>query len=195
MDDNKLKAGQFPPDTVTISNNTIKEKTNPGMMIGKLLTEDLDSLDSHTYKFVPGDGDADNISFSILSDLLLSSESFDYDTKSLYSIRIRSTDEAGNYCEVIFTINITQTTGLNDINAGTVKAYPNPFNQSTTITFPNQFRENYRLLLTDLSGKVYQIVNDITTSEYVLKRGDMKEGIYFVELRGPKIYRGKIVIE
>jgi hypothetical protein len=38
-------------------------------------------------------------------------------------------------------------------------------------------------------------VNNITTSEYVLERGDLKQGLYLVELRGYKIYRGKIVVE
>ena len=79
--------------------------------------------------------------------------------------------------------------------AEVLQIYPNPFSQSATIAFPNQSNEHYRLVLTDLSGKVYKLVNDIATSEYVLKRGDLKSGLYFIELRGPKIYRGKIIIE
>ncbi|MFC2116603.1 T9SS type A sorting domain-containing protein [Bacteroidota bacterium] len=73
--------------------------------------------------------------------------------------------------------------------------FPNPMNSSTTILFPNPAGESHKMVLTDLSGKVYRIVEDITTSEYVLKKGDLKEGLYFIELRGPMIYRGKIVIE
>ncbi|MFC2116468.1 CUB domain-containing protein [Bacteroidota bacterium] len=73
--------------------------------------------------------------------------------------------------------------------------YPNPFNQSTTISFPNPSNESYRMVLTDLSGKVYRIVNDITTSDYVLQKGDLGNGLYFIELRGTENYRGKIVIE
>ena len=38
-------------------------------------------------------------------------------------------------------------------------------------------------------------VNDIMTKDFVLRRGNMKPGIYFVELRGSKIYREKLVIE
>ena len=74
MDNNKLKAGELPPDTITITNNSIEEGNQPGVVIGKFITEDGDSLDSHTYKFVPGEGDDDNISYSILSDMLLASE-------------------------------------------------------------------------------------------------------------------------
>ncbi|MFC2116533.1 T9SS type A sorting domain-containing protein [Bacteroidota bacterium] len=73
--------------------------------------------------------------------------------------------------------------------------YPNPFSYATTINFPNPSGRSYRMILTDLSGKIYRSVDDITTSEYVLEKGNLKRGLYFVELRGPRIYRGKIVIE
>ncbi|KKK85057.1 hypothetical protein LCGC14_2777120, partial [marine sediment metagenome] len=164
MDDNKLKSGQLPPDTITINSNTIEEEMFPGMVVGKLFTEDVDSLDSHTYKFVPGDGSDDNISFTISGDLLLASESFDYETQNQYSVRIRSTDEGGNYCEVPFSIYIIPT-GLDKVGAGNLKLFPNPFSQSTTISFPNPSRESYSIVLTDLSGKVYRIKDGITTSE------------------------------
>jgi hypothetical protein len=73
--------------------------------------------------------------------------------------------------------------------------YPNPFNLSTTIRFPNPETKPYRLVLTDLSGKVFSVMNNITTSEYVLRRDDLKPGLYFIELGGPKIYRGKLIIK
>ena len=73
--------------------------------------------------------------------------------------------------------------------------YPNPFNRSATITFPNPGRESYKLLLSDLSGKIYRIADGITTSQYVLQKGSLKKGLFFIELRGPEIYRGKLVIE
>ncbi|MFC2081277.1 hypothetical protein ACFLR8_03615, partial [Bacteroidota bacterium] len=65
----------------------------------------------------------------------------------------------------------------------------------TTIQIPNQSGGSYRMILMDISGKVYRIVDDINTSEYVLEKGELKAGLYFIELRGPEIYRGKIVME
>jgi len=73
--------------------------------------------------------------------------------------------------------------------------YPNPFGQSTLLTFKNTEGHSYTLYLIDLSGKVCRIVENITTSEYVLEKGELKEGLYFVELRGEKLFRGKIIIE
>jgi hypothetical protein len=198
LDDNRLRAGQYPPDTITLSNNSIQEGNLPGVMVGKLFTEDEDSIDSHSYQFVPGEGDDDNISFTLLGDLLLTSETFDFETKNQYLIRIRSTDLFGNYCEVplvIQIIDIDETTGLPIVNADPVKAYPNPFSRSTTIRFPNPSGSIYRMVLTDLSGKVCRIENDITGSKYVLKKGNLKEGFYFIELQGHKVYRGKIIVD
>lgn len=61
--------------------------------------------------------------------------------------------------------------------------------------FNNPEGYSYTFYITDLSGKVYRIVDNINASRYVLEKGNMKEGFYFIELRGANIYRGKIVIE
>jgi len=76
-----------------------------------------------------------------------------------------------------------------------ISIIPNPFNNSTTLEFDNPKGHSYTLYIMDLSGKICRIVDNITTSEYVLVKGDLKGGFYFLELRGPQIYRGKIVIE
>ena len=76
-----------------------------------------------------------------------------------------------------------------------LEIYPNPFNQSTTIKFSNPEGDSYELHVIDLSGKTHHTVNDIKSSEFIIEKGDLKEGFYFIELRGPGNYRGKIVIE
>ncbi len=198
MDDNKLKSGQLPPDTITITNSSILEESNPGTMIGKLLTVDLDTIDSHTYKFVPGQGDDDNFSFTLVGDLLMASEFFDFETKAQYSVRIRSTDEEGNYCEVPFIIqilDIDETTGLPRLSEGAVSAFPNPFTHATIISFPNPGNQTYRMTLMDLSGKVLRMQDNITTKDFILKRDGLEKGLYLIDIKGDKTYRGKLIIE
>jgi hypothetical protein len=197
MDDNRLKEGQMPPDTITLTNRSIPEESAPATLVGKLITEDPDSIDAHAYQFVPGNGDDDNISFTLLGDLLFSSESFDFETRDMYSVRIRSTDQAGNHCEVPFLIqvlDVDETTGLPVLNSGRISVFPNPFRQEATVRFPNPSGIPYRMILTDLSGKVVRVVEDIRTSEYTLKKGDLREGIYFIELQGDKTLKDKLVI-
>jgi hypothetical protein len=76
-----------------------------------------------------------------------------------------------------------------------LKVYPNPFTESTTLFFNNPGDLPYTLYIIDLAGKVCRIVNNISGSQYVIEKGNLKEGFYFVELKGPKIFREKIVIE
>ncbi|KPK81088.1 MAG: hypothetical protein AMS27_15755 [Bacteroides sp. SM23_62_1] len=73
--------------------------------------------------------------------------------------------------------------------------HPNLFNETAILTFNNPEGLFYTLHIMDLSGKTVRVVNDITTSEFVLERENLKEGFYFIELRGPEIYRGKIIVE
>jgi hypothetical protein len=84
----------------------------------------------------------------------------------------------------------------NDLTSpNSIDIYPNPFSESTTLKFRNQEGFQYKLYIMDLSGKICRIIDDIYSSEYAIKKGNLKEGFYFIELRGPDIYRGKIIIE
>jgi CSLREA domain-containing protein len=80
-------------------------------------------------------------------------------------------------------------------NVARIVNYPNPFTYRTTIQFPNSQRQNYTLIVTDLTGKRVRIINNITEDTFVFKREDLPGGLYLLELRGPKIFRGKIMIE
>ena len=51
---------------------------------------------------------AENASFTLASDgTLKTAASFDYETKSSYSVRVRSTDQGGLWTEQTFTISVT----------------------------------------------------------------------------------------
>jgi uncharacterized protein (TIGR02145 family) len=106
-------------------------------------------------------------------------------------------DEPGPYTRSMSNIedNRVLIEGLNGIKAERFSVYPNPFSESTILTFNNPDGQSYALYIMDLSGKVCRIVNNINTSKYVLEKEGLKAGFYFVELRGQKLYRGKIIVE
>ena len=85
--------------------------------------------------------------------------------------------------------------GVNKKQYYKVSTYPNPFTDYMIISFNNAEKYSFDLYIIELTGKLCRIVNDINTSEYVLERKDLESGIYFLELRGPRTYRGKIIIE
>jgi len=88
--------------------------------------------------------------------------------------------------------------GLNDrsdLSNNALLIYPNPFTDRTLIRFPNPGHTIYRLLINDLNGKIVRAIGNISGGSYELNSGGLPKGIYFIELRGKEIYRGKILIQ
>lgn len=191
-------SGETPPDSIYLDNLSIAENNNFGDPIGMLITADKDVSDVHSYMLVNGSGDDDNIMFMITGSVLRAGFSYDYESRSQYTVRVRSTDLGGNQIERIFIIVITdvdETVGIEGKLAGAVQVYPNPFSHTTTISFPNQELQSYKMVLTDISGKICRMEKNISGSSYQLDRRKLSKGIYFIEMKGPQIFRGKIIIE
>ncbi len=94
------------PTDISLSSNTIAENSAANTAVGNLSTSDPDARDTFTYALVTGNGDTDNASFNISGNSLRATNSFDFETKSSYSIRIRSTDQGGIFTEKTFTITV-----------------------------------------------------------------------------------------
>jgi len=94
------------PTDVSLSGTSVAENQPSGTAVGSLATTDSDAGDTFTYALVSGIGAADNASFSIASGQLRTAAAFDYETKSSYSIRVRTTDQGGLYYEKAFTISV-----------------------------------------------------------------------------------------
>lgn len=95
------------PTDIALSSNTISESASSGSTIGTLSTTDEDAGDTHVYSLVAGAGDTDNGSFSISGTGLLTATTLDYETKSSYDVRVRTTDANSNTFEESFTITVT----------------------------------------------------------------------------------------
>lgn len=100
------------PTNINLSANSIAENSGAYATVGTLTTTDPDTANTFTYTLVSGTGDTDNASFNISGNALRASSSFDFETKSSYSVRVRSTDQGGLYTEKVFTINVINTNEL-----------------------------------------------------------------------------------
>lgn len=109
------------PTNISLSKTTVSENQSVGTEVGTFSTTDPDAGNTFTYQLVSGTGSTDNASFTISGNRLLTSVVFDYETKTNYSIRVRSTDQGGLYTEKSFTITVTD---VEDIPAG-VTILPN----------------------------------------------------------------------
>jgi subtilisin-like proprotein convertase family protein len=94
------------PATLSISNASVLENAAVGSLIGLLTTADVDAGDTFVYSLVDGVGSTDNSMFSISDNQLQSAAIFDFETKSSYTVRVRSTDRAGLFTEATFSIQI-----------------------------------------------------------------------------------------
>ncbi|KPK82666.1 MAG: hypothetical protein AMS27_14350 [Bacteroides sp. SM23_62_1] len=194
-------AGNLAPTDITLSFNSIEENKPVGTLIGKFQATDPNEDDMHTYGLVAGLGGDDNASFTVLGDMLISSAIFDYETKNEYAVRVRTRDDGDGRLsfEKSFTIYVndlveTEITDHQVRNEG-IEIYPNPFSDRTVIRFENPEGERYSLYVTDLAGKVVYFEDNIFTNQIEFNRDGMADGCYFVELRGPAVYRGKVVLE
>jgi VCBS repeat-containing protein len=95
------------PTDISLSVQTVAENAPVDTVVGTLSSTDPDAGDTFTYTLVSGAGDSDNASFNISGDSLRTSEVFDYETKSSYSVRVRTTDQGGLFFEKQFVITIT----------------------------------------------------------------------------------------
>jgi gliding motility-associated-like protein len=90
--------------SIALNPTSIDENSAIGTIIGSFSTTDLDLADTHTYSFVSGGGDVDNSSFQILGNQIKPKEVFNFEEKSIYTIRVRSTDLGGLNFESALTI-------------------------------------------------------------------------------------------
>ena len=199
QEDNRLQVSpNNAPADISLSIATINEGLPAGTLIGRLSTVDEDTLDTHAYSLVAGTGDDDNSKFTIQGDSLLSAEVFDFDDGSSLSILIRTSDDdtenSLSYDEA-FTITVNEIIGISSYGDEYLKIYPNPFTHSTTIVFPNPEGTGYQLIVRDLSGKVVRMEAPVTNSKHELDRGNLEKGLYLLELRGDRIFRGRMVVD
>ena len=94
------------PTNITISKDSIDEAKPSGTVVGYFSSIDDDAGDTHTYSLVSGSGDTDNGKFSIDDDSLKTTAVFDFETKSSFTIRIRTTDASGKTFEKSLTIKV-----------------------------------------------------------------------------------------
>ncbi len=95
------------PTDIALLPSTVAENQSSGAVVGNFTTSDLDFGDSHAYALVAGSGSTDNGSFAISGNTLKTAASFNFEAKSSYSIRVRSTDTNGTPFEKALTITIT----------------------------------------------------------------------------------------
>jgi hypothetical protein len=93
-------------------------------VIGLLTAVDPDAGDTHTFEFVSGDGDGDNGLFQIVGTELRAGLMFDHEIRKQYTVRVRTSDQAGNWFEKslgITVLNAPELVGSIIVGDGSVQ--------------------------------------------------------------------------
>lgn len=100
------------PTALTISADSLFEKSPKGTFVANLTTADEDANDSFTYNFVAGQGATDNGLFRINGSLLESDSTLDFNNGRIRSVRVQSTDQGGRVIESSFLIRVINQNDL-----------------------------------------------------------------------------------
>ena len=106
----RLRTENSTPTNIALSVATVAENSAVGTTVGSLTTADPDVGNTFSYRLVSGTGSADNGAFEIVGNQLRTRAAFDFEARSGYSVRVRSTDQGGLFTEKNFAI------GVRDVN-------------------------------------------------------------------------------
>jgi hypothetical protein len=175
------------PTNILISDSVIKENSITGTAVGILSTLDPNSTESFTYTLVNGAGSTDNALFYIETGVLKSGARFDYETKNMYSVRVRTTDPKGYYYEKSINIHISDETVNNivDENLNKIKIYPTCTSGFVNIDLVPSINQILNLTVIDLGGKMV-LEKKITGPQYILDLSSVQKGYYLLQVGSGK---------
>ncbi|MBX3422329.1 MAG: hypothetical protein KF752_12320 [Pirellulaceae bacterium] len=152
-------SGNSPPSGLALSNSTIAENAGSNAVVGSFTTTDPDLGNTFTYSLVSGIGSADNASFNISGNQLRATNSLDFETKSSYSIRVRTTDQSGLTFDRPFTIQVIDYNESLNLRLNELKVNPpgntaagNKFQYIELIGTPALSLNNTQLVMLDGNG-------------------------------------------
>jgi uncharacterized delta-60 repeat protein len=124
-------AGNQAPTGISLSPSSAAENMPAGTTVGNFSTSDPDAGDSHSYSLVAGAGDTDNAAFTTSVGSLKTAVSFNFEAKSSYTIRVRSSDGGGLSFAKQLTIGVTNA---NEAPVGANDSYST--SQGVALTVP-----------------------------------------------------------
>lgn len=104
------------PNNILLSSTAFEENLSKNTVVSWLGAEDDDENDSHYFAFARGEGDADNGAFSISGNALSIKLPADFETKSIYRIRLLARDSSGLTFEKAFALSVNDVPEDNDVD-------------------------------------------------------------------------------
>lgn len=101
----------------------------------------------------------------------------------------------GNLCGDISDIQNITVTGIEEDIQNHIRLFPNPATHKTELIVPFAAEEPYSVVLTDITGKVLQKWEGVSTERFTISVESLSAGTYFIEVKGKKHQVKKLVIQ
>ena len=194
-DGNVYVAGDFFSSSITIGTTTM---INAGSNSYDACIAKYDSLGNVKWATSAG-GVLGDIAASITTDAF--SNTYVLGTFGSSSITLGPTTLTNTSANDIYLVKIDTAS----INVGTLEInkddngiliYPNPFSSKTTILFSEE-QKNTEIKITDVIGKVIKTFIMKDEKNITLEKGELKEGIYFVQITNEmkSVVNKKIIVQ
>lgn len=174
-------AANTPPTAILLTPHSIPENNQIGAVVGTLSATDPDPGETFTFSLATSESP-----FTIEGNQLKAKETFDFETKAVYSVPITVTDSASNTLNKNITVQVTDvneppTTATITINSGA--AFANSANVTLAMTHddPDAAKPEYRLSNVE-NGTWSQWKSFETPVSWSLSAGDGPKTV-FMELR------------
>jgi hypothetical protein len=118
-----------------------------------------------------------------------------FEKSGTYSLLVQGTDRSGNLSgDLEYKISFEV---IHESMISQMMNYPNPFSTTSVLSFSNPSHLNLDLVVIDMLGQEVQTIKNITTDYMELNRSNLKNGVYFVELRNQQVLiaKGKVIVE
>jgi len=186
------------PLNIIIDTTAVTEDNEQMTYVSKIRTIDTDNPDYFTYDLVAGSGAEDNAEFMLDGDKLIILTKTNYDVKSVYHIRVKSTDYEGLSLEKAFDITITDIAGNTIPLPSTNYISPNGDNKNDFWKIENvDIYKDFALQVFDQFGHIiYEAPNNYNNEfDGKLNGNPLPTGNYYYVFKNEKItYKGNITI-
>lgn len=82
---------------------------------------------------------------------------------------------------------------VDSLDALSLQVYPNPMKQNAVVIFPYDAGQSYQLSILNLNGQtIYS--KEVFSGEIEIERGNLKEGLYIIQIIGKKVYSRKLMV-
>lgn len=170
------------PTGLVLSNNVVPSGESSGFAVGDFSAQDQDN-DILAYDLTSGNGDDDNLSFTIIGTQLVTSDLTDFNTQELYRILVEASDGKGGFTVSPFEVTVEEVLGLINLAKLGISIFPNPVEEDLNIKIANQFYGEASVMITTLEGKLL-MTKQINKAGFVQKDkldlSQLSKGVYFI---------------